>query len=142
MDEDLADWSLGRLLSTAARHVERDWNAFLGERGLTHAGLLALHALVDGPRTQRQLAAASQVEEQTMARVVERLERTGHVTRERDPEDRRRLQVQLTEAGHDAYTEITATEVADELVTRPLVDPDAFRAELVRLVRGARRGSG
>ncbi|SDD25630.1 DNA-binding transcriptional regulator, MarR family [Auraticoccus monumenti] len=140
VDEDLADWSLGRLLSTAARHVERDWNAFLGERGLTHAGLLALHALVDGPRTQRQLAAASQVEEQTMARVVERLERTGHVTRERDPEDRRRLQVRLTEAGRAAYTEITATEVADELVTAPLVDPAGFRAELIRLVRAAGRG--
>lgn len=141
MDEELADWSLGRLLSTAARHVERDWNAFLGERGLTHAGLLALHALVGGPRTQRQLAAASQVEEQTMARVVERLERTGHVTRERDPEDRRRLQVRLTAAGREAYAEITATELADELVTGPLVDPAAFRAELVRLVRAAGRGS-
>ncbi|WP_198671631.1 MarR family winged helix-turn-helix transcriptional regulator [Desertihabitans aurantiacus] len=140
VEDDLGDWSLGRLLSTAARHVERDWNAYLSGRGLTHAGLLALHTLVDGPRSQRQLAAASQVEEQTMARVVERLVRTGHVTRERDPADRRRLQVRLTEDGRAAYTAITAGGVADDLVTGPLADPDAFRAELVRLVRAARRG--
>ena len=74
-----ADWSLGRLLSTAARLVEHDWNAWLAERGLTHAGLLALHALDEGPLTQRRLAAASRVEEQTMSRVLDRLERTGHV---------------------------------------------------------------
>ena len=76
---DAADWSLGRLLSTAARMIEHDWNAWLATHDLTHAGLLALHALEDGPLTQRKLAAASRVEEQTMSRVVARLERAGYV---------------------------------------------------------------
>ncbi len=140
--EDVASWSLGRLLSTAARHVEREWNAWLGERGLTHAGLLVLHALADGPRTQRQLAAASQVEEQTMARVVERLQRTGHVSRDRDPADRRRVLVQPTALGRSTYAEVTAAGVADQLVTASLADPDAFRGELVRLVTAARPPTG
>jgi MarR family transcriptional regulator, organic hydroperoxide resistance regulator len=67
---DLDDWSLGRLLSTAARLIEHDWNDWLAKHDLTHAGLLALQALQGGPLTQRQLAAANRVEEQTMSRVV------------------------------------------------------------------------
>ena len=79
-----AEWSLGRLLSMAARLVEQEWNGWLASRDMTHAGLLALHALRSGPRAQRELAAASMVEEQTMSKVLDRLERAGYVTRERD----------------------------------------------------------
>jgi DNA-binding MarR family transcriptional regulator len=132
-----ADWSLGRLLSTAARLVEHDWNAWLSERGLTHAGLLALDALESGPLTQRQLAAASRVEEQTMSKVLERLERTGHVERRRDTVDRRRLVVTLTPSGAEVLGQIRAADVADILVSEHLADPGAFRAELVRLVSAA-----
>jgi DNA-binding MarR family transcriptional regulator len=127
-------WSLGRLLSTAARLVEHDWNAWLAERGLTHAGLLALDALEDGALTQRQLAAASRVEEQTMSRVLDRLARTGHVERRRDTVDRRRLVVSLTRSGRDVLDQIKSTDVADVLVAEHLADPAVFREELVRLV--------
>ena len=127
-------WSLGRLLSTAARLVEHDWNAWLADRGITHAGLLALDALADGPLTQRGLAAASRVEEQTMSRVLDRLERTGHVERRRDTVDRRRLVVSLTESGQAVLDEIRSADIADVLVAAHLDDPTAFRAELVRLV--------
>src|SRR5512133_1871829 len=67
---EFEDWSLGRLLSTAARLVEHDWNSWLASHELTHAALLALHALRHGPLTQRQLAAANRVEEQTMSRAL------------------------------------------------------------------------
>jgi MarR family transcriptional regulator, organic hydroperoxide resistance regulator len=127
-------WSLGRLLSTAARLVEHDWNAWLAERGLTHAGLLALDALEGGALTQRQLAAASRVEEQTMSRVLDRLARTGHVERRRDTVDRRRLVVSLTRPGRDVLDQINSTDIAEILVAEHLADPAAFRQELVRLV--------
>ena len=127
-------WSLGRLLSTAARLVEHEWNGWLAERGITHAGLLALDALDEGPLTQRQAAAASRVEEQTMSRVLDRLQRTGHVERRRDTVDRRRLVVSLTRSGRDALDAIKSTDVADVLVAEHLVDPARFREELVRLV--------
>ena len=127
-------WSLGRLLSTAARLVEHDWNAWLADRGLTHAGLLALDALEDGALTQRQLAAASRVEEQTMSRVLDRLERTGHVERRRDTVDRRRLVVSLTRSGRQVLHQIKSADIADALVAEHLADPAAFREELVRLV--------
>jgi DNA-binding MarR family transcriptional regulator len=127
-------WSLGRLLSTAARLVEHDWNAWLADRGITHAGLLALDALAAGPLTQRRLAAASRVEEQTMSRVLDRLARTGHVERRRDTVDRRRLVVSLTASGQDVLDQIRSADIADVLVAAHLDDPAAFRAELVRLV--------
>ena len=114
--------------------MEHDWNAWLAERGLTHAGLLALDALEGGALTQRQLAAASRVEEQTMSRVLDRLARTGHVERRRDTVDRRRLVVNLTRSGRDVLDQIKSTDIADVLVAAHLADPAAFREELVRLV--------
>ncbi len=139
MTASTQDWPTGRLLSTAARLVEHEWNAWLARHELTHAGFLALHALDRGPMTQRQLAAAGQVEEQTMGRVVDRLERTGHVSRRRDPDDRRRLIIERTALGDDAWTVVQASEVADRLVDDALDDPESFRAELVRLVDALRR---
>ena len=136
---DTEDWSLGRLLSTAARLIEHDWNAWLATHDLTHAGLLALHALEGGPLTQRQLAAASRVEEQTMSRVVARLERAGYVSRERDPSDRRRLVIARTPQGSAVFAKVQAEGVSDHLVERWIDDPEQFRAELVRLV-ASRRG--
>ncbi|MDN5803259.1 MAG: MarR family transcriptional regulator, partial [Microlunatus sp.] len=107
---------------------------WLATHGLTHAGLLALHALSDGPMTQRQLAAASRVEEQTMSRVVERLQRMGHVTRDRDERDRRRVLVRRTPLGDAVVEAIEGSTFSDELVGRRLVAPEMFRAELVRLL--------
>ncbi len=109
-------WSLGRLLSTAARMVDHDGNAWLADHGLTHAGLLALHALQAGPLTQRELATASRVEEQTMSRVLERLERNGHITRQRDQQDRRRLIIQCTEKGARIWAEASCADVGERLV--------------------------
>lgn len=132
--ESTDEWPMGRLLSTAARLLEHRWNAWLSQHGLTHAGFLTLHALGHGPLTQRQLAAASRVEEQTMGRVVDRLERTGHVSRRRDPADRRRVLVERTELGEHTWDLVHASRVADRLVEDALEDPVRFRSELNRLV--------
>ncbi len=128
------EWSLGRLLSMAARLVEQDWNNWLASRGMTHAGLLALHVLETGPHSQRELAAASMVEEQTMSRVLARLERAGHVTRQRDPADRRRLIVQSTPAGQQAYRAAIDADVASTIITDRLDEPETFRRLLIQLI--------
>ena len=133
---DAAEWSLGRLLSMAARLVEQEWNSWLASRDLTHAGLLALHALRSGPRAQRELAAASMVEEQTMSKVLDRLERAGYVTRDRDTADRRRLVVRRTPAGERAYRGAVDADVANTIVTARLDDPAAFRRQLIQLITG------
>jgi DNA-binding MarR family transcriptional regulator len=130
------EWPLGRMLSMAARLVEQDWNEWLAGRRLTHAGLLALHALQSGPLTQRQLAAASMVEEQTMGRVLRRLERTGYVTRERDPADRRRVLVRRTPAGTRALHTALRADVANSLVSSGVSDPQALRRLLAQVIAG------
>ena len=120
----------------AARLVEQEWNSWLASRGMTHAGLLALHALATGPHTQRELAAASMVEEQTMSRVLDRLERAGYVTRQRDTADRRRLVVRRTATGERAYRGAIDADVANTIVSGRLDDPRAFRRELIQLIAG------
>ena len=132
-------WPLGRLLSTAARQVEHDWNAALAEHELTHAGLVVLSALQDGALTQRELASASRVEQQTMSRVLSRLERTGHVRRAPDASDRRRRVVTLTPLGRRTLRTVTRSDMADRLVADRIKDPVRFRAELERLVRASDR---
>ena len=105
-------WPTGRLLSAAARLVEREWNAHLAQWDLNHASLGVLHVLSGAAATQRGLAVAVQVEDQTMSRIVERLERSGYVTRERDPQDRRRVVVSLTALGRRTAGRAGASDLA------------------------------
>ncbi len=76
-----------------------------------------------------------------MSRVLDRLQRTGHVERRRDTVDRRRLVVTLTSSGREVLDQIRTADIADILVADHLHDAVAFRAELVRLI-GAISASG
>jgi DNA-binding MarR family transcriptional regulator len=99
----MSDWPTGRLLSTASRLVEHAWLDALTALGLSHAGLIVLHLLENGPVTQVELAGTARVEAQTMSRTVERLEREGYVSRHPDAADRRRRLVQRTPAGAEVF---------------------------------------
>ncbi|QCQ91051.1 MarR family winged helix-turn-helix transcriptional regulator [Rhodococcus sp. SGAir0479] len=134
-------WPTGRLLSTAARLVEHAWEEVLREHDVTHAGLIALHTLTSGARSQRDLARACQVTDQTMSRTVERLARGGFVQRETDPADERRVRVTITDAGRDTYAQLLAREQDDAALTAVVSDPAGLRRMLVELIR-ARRAPG
>ncbi|MBX6382117.1 MAG: MarR family transcriptional regulator [Microbispora sp.] len=54
-----------------------------------------------GPASASELAAAERVRPQSMAAIIQALERAGLVERHRDPEDGRRRLVTLTEAGRE-----------------------------------------
>jgi DNA-binding MarR family transcriptional regulator len=71
----MGEWPTGRLLVTAARLVEHAWLDGLAEHGLSHAGLIALHLLGEEPTNQTDLAERARVENQTMSRTLDRLER-------------------------------------------------------------------
>ncbi|MEL7974671.1 helix-turn-helix domain-containing protein [Isoptericola sp. F-RaC21] len=138
--DEPADWPTGRLLFTVVRRIEHDWNAHLAGWNLNHAGFPVLLHLFAGPRTQRELASLNGVTEQTMSRVVARLERAGYVTRGADPRDRRRRAVAVTDAGRRAAAEAGRLQPAEDLTARGLADDDVERLReiLVTLVRAQR----
>lgn len=117
---DPAHWPAGRLLSSAARRVERDWNAHLAAWDLNHASLAVLAHLLRSPLSQRELASANGVTEQTMSRVLARMERTGYITRTPHASDRRRHVITLTDTGRAAFAVASDRELAEAMVTRGL----------------------
>jgi DNA-binding MarR family transcriptional regulator len=62
----------------------------------------------DGPASVSDLAAAERMRPQSMAQTVHDLEAAGSVTRRPDPDDRRRLFVELTPAGRALLRETRA----------------------------------
>ena len=135
-EDQLASWPTGRLLSTAARAVEHAWAEALATLGVTHAGLIALHLLRDGPLSQIQLARSAHVETQTMSRTLERLEREGLVSRAPDPDDRRRHVVARTDAGAEAWSRAQDLE---RDVLPELTASDEMRRGLIAVIRAAGR---
>ena len=126
-------WPVGRMLSAAARRIERAWDAHLASWDLNHASLPVLVHLSMSPMSQRQLADACGVTEQTMSRVVARLARTGYVTRRPHDEDRRRHVVAITEAGAAALAACADPTPAQQAVLGHL--PPDRRALLDELMR-------
>jgi DNA-binding MarR family transcriptional regulator len=131
-NDRIAAWPTGRLLSTAARLVEHAWAEALEKQGLTHAGLIALHLLDSGALSQTELARRARVENQTMSRTIERLEREGFVTRAPDSADRRKQVVSRTEAGRRVWESTRTLEA--EIFPR-LADPDVLRETLLEIIR-------
>lgn len=125
MDDTTDEWPLGRLLSAAARSVERDWDERLRAIGLPHAALIALDILIrTGPTGADTLARTARVQPQTMSRTLERMERDGLVERTPHPADRRRRVVSATEHGRGAW------ETAKHIEREVMPDDPALRAAL------------
>lgn len=116
------EWPTGRILSAVARRIERDWNAHLASWELNHASLPVLYLLSAGALSQRELAEASGVTEQTMSRILVRLERTAYIERRPHPTDRRRHEVVLTDEGRQTLAEAGDPRVAEQMSVRGLTD--------------------
>ena len=132
MGDPPAVWPTGRLLSAAARRVERAWDAYLARWSLSHASLPVLAVLVGGDLSQREIAAHLGVTEQSMSRMVAGLERSGYVQRSRDPADRRRRTVHITAVGRQALRELNLRDAIDSLVGHDLSETEL--ADLRRLL--------
>ena len=125
------DWPTGRLLSTAARLVEHAWVEALEQLGLSHAGLIVLHVLGQGPLSQTELAKVARVEAQTMSRTLAGLEREGYIARQKHPDDGRRHVVTRTPAGDAAWSSARTLEA--DLFPR-IADNAGLRAELLAII--------
>ena len=124
----MGEWPTGRLLSTASRLVEHAWLDALAEHGLSHAGLIALHLVGEEPTNQTDLATRARVENQTMSRTLDRLEREGFI-------------VTRTPAGAAAWESARNLE---RNVFPALTDVASFRSALLELITAgtASRWSG
>lgn len=133
-DDRLEQWPLSRLLITASRLIEHDIALQLRPYNLTHASFGVLALVSAHPLSQRDLAHATRVEEQTISQTVDRLERMGMVTRERDPNDRRRFLVTMTDLGQQAFRQATRHDHAEQALAG-LPEADHLRASLATLIR-------
>ena len=75
----------------------------ISEHGLTTPQLICLQNLQEhGPLTTGSLAQAVSLSPATVTGILDRMERRGLVTRERRPEDKRRVLIAITAAGQVA----------------------------------------
>jgi len=103
MDDDALDtW---RAFLNAHAHVTRRIGRDLAEAGLPDLGwydLLWTLYRAPGRRLRvNQLAREVALTPTAMSRFVDRVEKAGYVRREPDPDDRRALQITITDAGRD-----------------------------------------
>jgi MarR family transcriptional regulator, organic hydroperoxide resistance regulator len=133
-DSPPEEWPLGRLLFTATRMVEHHHAEHLRTWDLTNAGFIVLALLLAGPLTQREIAHRAMVEEQTISRTLERLERQGYVVRHRDEHDRRRMLVANTRNGHVAVRQASRHDVVEEALG-PEADLQRLKSQLAAVIR-------
>lgn len=132
------DESLGYQVNHLARLLEHRMRERIAPLGVVpgqFAQLLALYE-TDG-LTQAELCARVQIEQPTMANTLTRMERDGLITREPDPDDRRRSRVRLTPHARQIEPElIAAARTINARATRGLSDEerDAFLESLAVVI--------
>lgn len=123
----------GSLITQAHHAVRHRVEAALIDSGLQARHYGALTVLADAACSQQQLARRLAVSEQAVLQVVDDLERAGRVARDRDPRDRRRYALRITEPGRLAL--VAARRVAEdaEAATSTAIGAEG-RAELACLL--------
>lgn len=101
------------------------------ETGLTVPQLLCLRVLVesDEPPTFADLARALELSPATVTGIVDRLQRAGLVQRVRRDTDRRKVRVELTDAGRERVRNLPSV-LHERVVARLAAMPDAQRTRL------------
>jgi DNA-binding MarR family transcriptional regulator len=133
-------------LYAANMAVQRTYKPMLDQLGLTYPQYLALHVLweEDG-RTIGAIAQRLGLESSTVTPLVKRLEASGQLMRERDPQDERQVRVRLTPAGHALRDQCGC--LGEEIISRSgmaMDDLTALRGEVraLRLALEQREGDG
>lgn len=146
---DLVTEGIVDRISFLNRHLKRAMEETLAERGLSHGEWSVLGMLKrPGPpyrRTPGQLARHADLSTGAMTNRLDRLEQAGLVRRLPDPDDRRSIQVELTEAGHRAWEEsVDAQARKEEVIVSALSakEREQLNALLRRVVVAAEREHG
>jgi DNA-binding MarR family transcriptional regulator len=128
----------GSLIAQSHHFVRRRIEDALTDVGLQARHFGALTVLADDACSQQLLARRLGISEQAILQIVDDLESAGRVVRERDPQDRRRYALRLTDAGRAALaTARQAVEAAEsEMGTTLGTDGRAeLKALLTKMLR-------
>ncbi|MFI9270673.1 MarR family winged helix-turn-helix transcriptional regulator [Kitasatospora sp. NPDC052896] len=105
----------GMLLHKAGKLIEEEVDRALVAAGFRLRTFLALAALAGGPElSQQDLSRVLNLDPTTMVALIDELERAGRVERRRNPADRRRYILVLTEPGRQALAEAEAVATEAE----------------------------
>lgn len=118
---------VARLHRIAAGKLLKDLGLYPGQE------FLMMHLWETGPVRQSELIKAVDLDPSTVTKMLQRLEQAGHVRRRPDPEDRRAVLVESTEASCALFTEVRRSWGELEEQTLTGLDPDE-RAQLARLL--------
>lgn len=112
---------LSRLSKQAMRATPEE------DMGMSIRHFMALHS-IPGEIPQRQLAEVMCIDANNTVILLNELEAAGWVVRERDPQDRRRHVVRITDAGRAAYDRaLAARDGIEDDVLGPLDEDDRRR---------------
>ena len=104
---------IGLQLSHTSKSVGRAFSDALAEVGGSVPMWLILTSLMgDSWPAQHQLARALRIEGPTLTRHLDGLEEAGLIARTREPNDRRAVRVELTDAGKAMHTELRQAVIA------------------------------
>lgn len=131
---------LGRLLGIAGHLMGQRWGRYLAEHhGLTMAGMRVLMIVYRGTdnTTHREVAERCFVRPATLTGIVDTLERDGFVERHRDVNDRRSVQLTLTDKGREHAKALIDVIYSDTPLTSVDADPEkkaVIREFLIELI--------
>jgi DNA-binding MarR family transcriptional regulator len=102
---DASDYDLSMMLRALVMESNRFLEIFSAAHALHPTDMTALNLIMTAPMTPGTLARALNLSASATTSVLDRLEKAGHVIRERDPDDRRRVELQVL----DRATALAAT---------------------------------
>jgi DNA-binding MarR family transcriptional regulator len=148
-DLDLATEGIVERIQKLNKYLDRAMNQTLAEFGLDRGEWHLLGALRrSGPpyrRSPGQLAEDIGLSSGAMTNRLDRLEEAGLVRRLPDPDDRRGLKVELTDAGWQAWQDSTGAQARKEALVASAIDQgekEALNGLLRRLMLEFERQSG
>src|SRR5438105_13448372 len=132
---------IGFLLARAHVMAREEADRALAEVRLSMKGYAALATLVsDGPISQQRLSQRIGMDPATMVDVIDGLEESGFILRQRNPQDRREYALQTTAEGRALYSRALRAIMKAEQQTVRGLEPEEARQLLELLGRVTARG--
>ena len=126
-------------LAVLSSQISREFSEIYTENfGLTvPEWRVIVHLHNAGPVSVREIQARVDMDKSKISRAATRLEKSGHITKETNADDRRLLKLALTSKGHDLMKQIIplAHDFEDELTQRLSADNETFRTLLARFLK-------